>query len=110
MLNTFIVAATFGLAIAVAIYTIAHTSGGHVNPAVTIGMVASGVTTPVQAIGHIAGQVTGSLIAVVLLVVLVPHSVLKGTHLGANVVPEGSHFFHAFLGAPLVLYGGFCRV
>ena len=52
-----------------------------------------------QAIGHIVGQVAGAILAAVLLWVLVPHHILKGQHLGANVVPEGTHFLQAFLGA-----------
>ena len=43
------VATTFGMAIAIAMYMIAHNSGGHVNPAVSVGMVASGVISPIQA-------------------------------------------------------------
>jgi glycerol uptake facilitator-like aquaporin len=101
MLNTLIVALAFGLGIGTVIYMIGHHSGGHVNPAVTLGMVAAGMTSPIQAVGHIVSQVLGSLIATFLLWVLVPHALLAGSHLGANVVPQHSTFFHAFLGKPL---------
>lgn len=94
-----VVALAFGLAAIVAIYTTAHNSGGQITPAVTVGMVASGVTTPIQALANIAGQFAGALLAVVLLRVLVPHDILKGGHLAGPVVPEHSNFLRAFIGA-----------
>lgn len=75
-------------------------AGGHLNPAITAAMCAAGVTTPVQAIAHIVAQFVGGIIATFLLIVLVPQSVLKGTHLGANFVPDDGHLLRAFLGAP----------
>lgn len=48
MVETAVVATTFGMGIAIAMYMISHNSGGHVNPAVSIGMVASGVISPIQ--------------------------------------------------------------
>jgi hypothetical protein len=98
MLNTFIVAFAFGFGIAIAIYMIGHHSGGHVNPAVTLGMVGAGMTSPIQAAGNIVSQVLGAILATMVLWVLVPHTLLKGLHLGANTLPEHSTILHAFLG------------
>lgn len=94
-----VVALAFGLAAVVAIYTTAHNSGGQITPAVTVGMVASGVTSPIQALANMIGQFGGALLAVVLLRVLVPHDILKGGHLAGPMVPEHSNFLRAFLGA-----------
>ena len=56
-----------------------------------------------QCLGNVVGQVLGAILAVVLLRVLVPHHILAGGHLAANVLPEGSHALRAFLGARYVL-------
>lgn len=100
----FVIAFAFGMGITVMVYMTWFTSGGHLNPAITAAMCAAGVTTPVQAIAHIVAQFTGGIIATVLLIVLVPHSVLKGTALGANIIPEGSHFTRAFLGEMIGMF------
>eukprot|EP00892_Ulva_mutabilis_P005202 jgi/Ulvmu1/3053/UM015_0093.1 len=94
----FVVAFAFGIGIATMVYMTIFTSGGHLNPAITCAMTAAGVTPPPQAIAHIIGQVAGGIIATLLLLLIVPHSVLKGQALGANRVPEGVHLLQAFLG------------
>ena len=57
MVDVAIMAGSFGIAYAIAIYLTAHNSGGQINPAVSVGMVASGLTSPLQALGNIVGQV-----------------------------------------------------
>jgi aquaporin Z len=57
MLQYLVVALAFGVGIAVAMYMVLHNSGGHVNPAVSLGLVAAGTCSPIQALGNIVGQV-----------------------------------------------------
>ena len=100
MTNTLIVALAFGLAFGVSISMTLHHSGGHINPAVTLGMLASGMISLAQAVGHMVSQMLGAIVAALLLHALVPRAALKGSHMGANVLPHHSHSIHAFFGAP----------
>ncbi len=51
----------FGLGLLAAIYAFGHLSGGHFNPAVTVGMVIDRRTTPMDAVGYIVAQVIGGI-------------------------------------------------
>ncbi|MBA2127130.1 porin [Hyphomicrobium methylovorum] len=57
------VAFSIGITVAVTIYAIGHISGGHYNPAVTLGLVAAGRFEIGKAIPYIIAQVIGGLAA-----------------------------------------------
>ena len=57
------IAFSFGIALVVAIMTLGHISGGHVNPAVTIGLAASGHFPVAEVIPYIIFQIIGATIA-----------------------------------------------
>lgn len=57
------IAMAFGLAIVTMGYAVGGTSGGHFNPAVTIGLVAGGRFEGRDAVGYIIAQVIGALLA-----------------------------------------------
>jgi len=61
------VSLTFGLAITTLAYTIGHYSGGHMNPAVTLGLVLVKNCTLVQGIGNVLAQLLGSVLAALIL-------------------------------------------
>lgn len=56
------VALAFGLTVLTAAYAVGHISGGHFNPAVTLGLVAGGRFDIKLAVPYIAAQVVGALI------------------------------------------------
>lgn len=53
----------FGLTVLTGAYALGHLSGGHFNPAVTLGLVAGGRFDPKQAPAYIGSQVVGGFIA-----------------------------------------------
>ncbi|TTB70992.1 Aquaporin-1 [Bagarius yarrelli] len=57
------VALAFGLAIAILVQSLCHVSGGHLNPAVTLGMLVSCQVSVCRALWYIVAQVTGAVIA-----------------------------------------------
>ncbi len=57
------VSLAFGLTVLSGAYAVGHISGGHFNPAVTIGLVAGGRFSVAKAPGYIVAQVIGGLIA-----------------------------------------------
>lgn len=57
----------FGLVLLALVYTIGPISGCHVNPAVTIGFVASGRMTVTEAIGYWIAQLAGGIVGAVVL-------------------------------------------
>lgn len=57
------VALAFGLTVVTMAYAIGHISGCHLNPAVTVGLWASGRFPTYQVIPYIAAQVIGGLVA-----------------------------------------------
>ena len=56
-----IIALQFGLSITVLVYVTAHTSGGHINGAVTLGLMAVGKCHPLRAAVYLVAQLVGSI-------------------------------------------------
>ncbi|MCA1813619.1 MAG: aquaporin [Halobacteriales archaeon] len=84
------IALAFGLTLAVLAYTLGPISGGHFNPAVTIGLVVARRHTSKDAAPYIVAQIIGAVLAsVVLLVVTQNVPAATGTHLGANTFSIG---------------------
>ena len=64
------VALAFGLSVVTMAYAIGHTSGCHLNPAVTVGLAAGG-RFPVNGIGpYVVAQLIGAIVAAVVLYVI----------------------------------------
>lgn len=61
-----VIATGWGFAVAIAVYVAGWVSGGHINPAVTIGFIAIGKFTLKEALPYFAGQFTGAFIGGVL--------------------------------------------
>ena len=57
------VAFAFGLTVLTMAYAVGHISGGHFNPAVTLGLVAGGRFSAKDALPYIVSQVVGGLVA-----------------------------------------------
>jgi aquaporin Z len=57
------VALAFGLTVLTMVYAVGHISGGHFNPAVTVGLVVGGRTPVADLIPYIIVQVIGAIIA-----------------------------------------------
>ncbi len=57
------VSLAFGLTVLTMAYAVGHISGGHFNPAVTLGLVAGGRFPAKDAAGYIAAQVIGGIVA-----------------------------------------------
>jgi len=57
------VALAFGLTVVCMAYALGHISGGHFNPAVTLGLVAAGRASPLDAGPYILAQLAGAIAA-----------------------------------------------
>lgn len=57
------VALAFGLTVLTGAYALGHVSGGHFNPAITVGLVVGKRFPPKDAPGYIVAQVVGALVA-----------------------------------------------
>ena len=60
----------FGLAVTAMVYAIGPVSGCHINPAVTVAMVAAGRMEVRDAIGYIVSQIVGGIVGALILVVI----------------------------------------
>lgn len=85
------IAFAHGLAIAVMVAALGALSGGHFNPAVTAGFVATGRMTPVRGAQYAAAQVAGAALASLLIAFLFGREVVAaGTPaMASNVHPVG---------------------
>jgi aquaporin Z len=70
---------TFGLGLLAAIAIGGHVSGGHFNPAVTLGALFDGRVTPVSAVGYVVAQIIGALGASLLLLLLTSPTIVAAT-------------------------------
>src|SRR5690606_32785771 len=64
------VSLAFGLSVLTAAYAVGHISGGHFNPAVTLGLVAGRRFPAKDALGYIVAQVVGGIAAAAVLAVV----------------------------------------
>ncbi|MGI0149658.1 MAG: MIP/aquaporin family protein [Thermoplasmata archaeon] len=77
-----LVAFAHGLAIGVMVSALARISGGHFNPAVTLGALAGRQITVRLALVYWAFQLLGALVAALALFAIFPQSVWQPSHLG----------------------------
>lgn len=84
-----VVAIAHGLALATIISAYGAASGGHFNPAVTLGFVVTGKQSLPSAVAYWVSQLLGALAASCLLRGVVPSAVAASTHLGAAIPMNG---------------------
>ncbi len=64
----------WGLAVAIAVYSVGRISGAHINPAVTVGLASIGAFPWCQVAGYVAAQVAGALTGSILVwLAYLPH-------------------------------------
>ncbi|KAJ8684016.1 hypothetical protein QAD02_019808, partial [Eretmocerus hayati] len=67
---------SFGFAVIIAIQSVGHISGAHINPAITVGAVVCGHKSLLSALVYIIGQTAGGIIGYALLKMLTPSGLL----------------------------------
>lgn len=85
---------SFGLTVATVVWCIADISGGHVNPAVTFGMLVAGKMNLLRGVAFIVAQCLGAITGAAYLDAVTP-SYLNST-LGANSITEDFSIAQAF--------------
>src|SRR5215467_9307607 len=78
------VAFAFGLTVLTMAFAVGHISGGHFNPAVTIGLVVGGRHPAGEAIGYIIAQVLGAIAAAAILYLIASGQVGYAGGLASN--------------------------
>jgi aquaporin Z len=78
------IALAFGLAVTAMAYAIGPVSGCHINPAVTVAMVAAGRMEFGTAIGYIVSQVVGGIVGALILILI-----LQGKAGGYDIATSG---------------------
>jgi MIP family channel proteins len=81
-LGLFGIAAAHGLAIAIMVSALGHVSGGHFNPAITIGFWVTKRVSTVEVLLYWAAQLVGAIAAAFLLKAVVPEEVWRAVALG----------------------------
>src|ERR1700751_4952140 len=80
------IALATGLAIAIMVSALGHISGGHFNPAITLGFVVTRRIQPRMAAAYWVAQFAGATVAALLLRWIYPAVLRTPTHLGAPSV------------------------
>ena len=83
------IALAHGLALAVAISAFGRISGGHCNPAVTIGVLIAKKMKASDAVAWIISQLVGATLAAFALTLILPSSATSAAHLGTPEVAAG---------------------
>jgi MIP family channel proteins len=91
------IALAHGLAIAVMVSATAAISGGHLNPAVTIGLLSARKIDLTNAIGYVFAQCLGGITAAFLIKLCIPATVLVNAGMGTPAVAQGITPFAAFI-------------
>lgn len=90
------IALAHGLAIAVMVSATAAVSGGHLNPAVTIGLFAAQKIDAVNTVGYVLAQCLGGIVAAGLIKFCVPAMALQAVGMGTPAVGAGISVSNAF--------------
>lgn len=109
-----VITVAWGLAVAMAVYAVGRISGAHINPAVTIGLAASGNFDWAQVPGYIIAQLLGAFFGAVLVWLhYLPHwaeTEDPGLKLGVfstapAIYNTPANFISEFLGTFVLLFG-----
>jgi len=102
-LGTVGVALVFGLIIMVMVYATGHLSGAHINPAVTLAFTLTRHFPARDAVAYVAAQLTGALLAALLLLAIWPE---QPAELGATIpsVGSGSAFVYEIVLSALLMF------
>jgi glycerol uptake facilitator len=104
----------WGVAVAMAVYAVGRISGGHLNPAVTIGLAAIGSFSWAQVPGYIVAQLSGAFVGAVLVwLVYLPHwkatgdaaSKLGVFATGPAIRNPGANFVSEVVGTAVLVFG-----
>lgn len=110
------VALAFGLTVLTMVFAVGHISGGHFNPAVTVGLVAGGRFPVKEILPYVVAQVLGAIAAAAVLAVIADGKLgfdLKGSHFAANgygAYSPGKYSLGAALVSEVVMTAGFLFV
>lgn len=96
------VALAHGLALGVMISAVGHISGGHINPAVTLGALVAGKIRPRLALAYVIAQCVGAIAGAAVLSLLVPKQIWAPVNLGTpglghGISPLAGMFLEFFL-------------
>jgi aquaporin Z len=80
------IALAHGLILGLLISATIHISGGHLNPAVTAGLVVTRRIEPIRAVVYWIAQLFGATVAAYALKALYPHNVALATRLGGQTI------------------------
>ena len=83
------IAAAHGLALSVMISAVGHISGGHLNPAVTIGVWVTKRMSTVEALLYWVAQLAGAIAAAYLLTAIIPDDAWRAVSLGTPALAAG---------------------
>ncbi|KAK6754043.1 hypothetical protein RB195_013192 [Necator americanus] len=86
-----------GIAIFVLVAVFANVSGGHVNPAVTIGIAAAGKISPIEAVFYIIAQLAGGVLGAFIVRSILSYDnyvIIQG---GATLCANGVQWYQALL-------------
>ena len=83
------IALAHGLAIATMVSATGHISGGHLNPAVTIGFLVTRRMPVITGIFYIVAQLIGATVAALLLRIIFPEASWQAVSLGTPLVSDG---------------------
>lgn len=83
------IAIAHGLALAIMVTATAHISGGHINPAVTFGLLVARKIEPALAVAYWIAQLAGGVLAALLLWWVFPNDKVDTSMLGAPVLGGG---------------------
>eukprot|EP01111_Echinosteliopsis_oligospora_P008571 TRINITY_DN2435_c1_g1_i1.p1 TRINITY_DN2435_c1_g1~~TRINITY_DN2435_c1_g1_i1.p1 ORF type:complete len:378 (+),score=92.75 TRINITY_DN2435_c1_g1_i1:199-1332(+) len=86
-----------GLAIATFVYAISHTTGGHINPAVTLCLMTSGHVGLIRGCCYIVMQLAGGVTGAALVLAVVPFPYDRSVYLGVTLLTHGTSPFQGFI-------------
>ena len=86
------IALAHGLALSIMVTVFAATSGGHINPAVTIGFLVTRRIAPLLGLLYIVAQLVGATLAGLLLRAVFPQAVWQAAQLGTPMLAPGVSF------------------
>lgn len=100
-----LIALTFGFVVMVAVQTLGHVSGAHLNPAVTCGAVVAGKVTIIRALLYIIAQCLGAIAGTAFLKTVTPiqfQGALGSTLLNENITAQQGIGVEFLLGFVLI--------